>query len=259
MLNDCRQQQQKVFKEALLEVSKGPGLHHSCQEWPRADLFSSRGAGKGGMGFHRVLLPECSNRSSRSLLAPWATLHQLCPDHLSTPCCAWLWAGAVTHLSSPDHGCSHVLTGKGPRHCSTHCKKQVHFHGIRALLAQGCTRGALSPLHFLTAVHSRLCCPLKKSCCPTHWHLPSKHLKSSFPCHSLYFPSLNKVTPTWKASTLHPWTIPKQLKAGDWAKLFSCLRSWMPGSETCHCCILMKTSEDLGFYCQVPKKLSVQR
>lgn len=30
MLNDCTQQQQKTFKEALLEVSKGQGLHHSC-------------------------------------------------------------------------------------------------------------------------------------------------------------------------------------------------------------------------------------
>lgn len=31
MLNDCRQQQQKLFKEALLEVSK-KGLQHSCLE-----------------------------------------------------------------------------------------------------------------------------------------------------------------------------------------------------------------------------------
>lgn len=31
MLNDCRQQQQKLFKEALLEVSK-EGLQHSCLE-----------------------------------------------------------------------------------------------------------------------------------------------------------------------------------------------------------------------------------
>lgn len=154
---------------------------------------------------------------------------------------------AVTHLSSaPDHGSSHMLTGKGSHHCSTKCKKHVHFYVISALLAQGCSQRSLEPTAF----------PYCSShCCPTHWHLLSKHLRSPFPCLSLYFPSLNKITPTWKMSTLHPWTIPKQLKAG--AKLFPCLRSWMPGSETCHCYILMKTSEDLGFYCQVPKKFSV--
>lgn len=83
-------------------------------------------------------------------------------------------------------------------------------------------------------------------------------LAHAFPNMSgVLFPSLNKITSTWKTSILHPWTIPKQLKAGDWAKLFPCLRSWMPGSETCHCYIRIKTSEDLEFYCQVPKKFSV--
>lgn len=54
---------QKIFKEALLEVSKGKGLQPSCLD---SDLEESCCAGE--LGFHHVLLPECS-RSSRSLLA----------------------------------------------------------------------------------------------------------------------------------------------------------------------------------------------
>lgn len=52
MLNDCRQQQQKVFKEALLEVSKGQGLHHRCQESDLEQTCSTaEGLGREGWGF----------------------------------------------------------------------------------------------------------------------------------------------------------------------------------------------------------------
>lgn len=85
---------QKVFKEALLEVSKGKGLQHSCLDSDLQESCCTAERWAAELGFHHVLLPECS-RSSRALLAPWAplpTLHPSCPAHLSKPCCAWLWA-----------------------------------------------------------------------------------------------------------------------------------------------------------------------
>lgn len=168
---------------------------------------------------------------------PLLSLNQLCPDP------------AVP-------GSSHVLTSKAPLHCSTNCKKQVHFYVIGALLAQGCSQRNLEP----TALPY---CSSPSSLLPFQEELLLSTLAPAFQTcqESLPMPefctSLNKITPTWKTSTLHTWTLPKQLKAGDWAKLFPCVRSWMPGSETCHCYILMKTSENLEFYCQVPKKFSV--
>lgn len=178
------------------------------------------------------------------------------PDHPSKPCCAWLWAwGSDTpELTWPWFWpCAH-------RQRTASLLYQMQE--VSSLLCHQCPLGSRRRpeepwAHYTALVQFILifCCPFKRNHCPTHWHLLSKHVRNPFPCQSLYFPSLNKTTSKWKTSTLHPWTIPKQLKAGDWPKLLPCLRSWMPGSETCHCYILIKTRQDLGFYCQVPKKI----
>lgn len=191
MLNDCRQQQQKVFKEALLEVSKGQGLHHSCQEWPRADLFSSRGAGKGGMGFHCVLLPECSNRSSRSLWHPEppCTNHaQTISAHPAVPGCElglWhTWAHLTmvpaTCSQAKDHGTAlptarnrftSMASGPSwlkavPEEPWAHCISLLQFTLIFAALSRGTAAqhtGTCLPNISRVLSHATVCTSLHKT------------------------------------------------------------------------------------------------
>lgn len=53
MLNDCRQQQQVVSKEALLEVSKGKDVQHRCLE---SDLEETCSTAE-GLGRERGVSP----------------------------------------------------------------------------------------------------------------------------------------------------------------------------------------------------------
>lgn len=77
MLNDCRQQQQKLFKEALLEVSK-KGLQHSCLE---SDLKETCSAAE------PLQLHWSGSDGVSPCPAPWSQQQELQvhPDTLSFP------------------------------------------------------------------------------------------------------------------------------------------------------------------------------
>lgn len=60
MLNDCRQQQQKLVKEAFLEVSK-KGLQHSCLESdPKETCSTAEPPTEGLVREHWAFTMSCS-------------------------------------------------------------------------------------------------------------------------------------------------------------------------------------------------------
>lgn len=78
MLNDCREQQQKVLKEAFLEVSKGKGLQQSCLD---SDLEESCSTAE-GLGRERRGFTLCCSLNA-VVGAPRPFWH---PERPSPPC-----------------------------------------------------------------------------------------------------------------------------------------------------------------------------
>lgn len=242
---------------AVLEVSTGnhsttPAVSsHPGDTWATAEP-------RGCLGHCTSMTCQTSHRSSGSSLdthSPRPATWQESADSLLGPVpSASGWQGST--CSSPERG-FFPLMNKGPFQHPTNCRNTfvVTFLVPSSLnvVARGETRAYSTSSGTALQLAAVLHCPLRASCCcPTQLHLLSKPVRSPFPTLEFVLPVPEQTHP--RLEEQHP---PSQLSLGssNCQELSPSISSWIPGSKSGPCSILVKTDEDLGFYCQVPEEI----